>query len=162
MNYALDINFYQFFSIKVVVLIQKESCFQIVSIMYWQYIWISFRMRRLHLSKLYVGHCCIIKRPSSFGILYFSGALHDIKNGVNQTALSIKHVSIFVFRENMTLVLNYVTATLKPISKTRLILLNPMCLFKMSSISYYFSHSVFFPRLNSIGIFTQTALITLE
>ena len=54
------------FSIKVVVLQQKESCFQIVGIMYWQYILIPFRMRRLHLSLLYVGHCCIIKRPSSF------------------------------------------------------------------------------------------------
>ena len=54
-----------FFSIKVVVLQQKESCVQIVSIMYWLYILISFRMRRLHLLCLYVGHCCIIKRPSS-------------------------------------------------------------------------------------------------
>ena len=26
-------------------------------------------MRRLHLSLLYVGHCCIIKRPSSFVLL---------------------------------------------------------------------------------------------
>ena len=54
-----------FFSIKVVVLQQKETCFQIESIMYWQYILISLRMRRLHLSLLYVRHCCIIKRPSS-------------------------------------------------------------------------------------------------
>ena len=62
------ITFYQFFSIKVVVLQQKESCFQIVSIMYWQYILISLRMRRLHLSLLYVGHCCITNRPNSSGV----------------------------------------------------------------------------------------------
>ena len=55
-----------FFSIKVVVFQQKESRFQIESIMYWQYILIAFRMGRLHLLLLYVGHCCIIKRPSSF------------------------------------------------------------------------------------------------
>ena len=54
------------FSIKVVVIQQKVSCFQIVSIMYWQYILILISMWRLHLSSLYVGHICIIKRPRSF------------------------------------------------------------------------------------------------
>ena len=54
------------FSIKVIVIQQKVSCFQIVNIMYWQYILISLRMRRLHFSLLYVGQVCIIKRPSSF------------------------------------------------------------------------------------------------
>ena len=34
--------------------------------MYWHYLLIPFRMRRLHLSLLNVGHYCIIKRPSSF------------------------------------------------------------------------------------------------
>ena len=34
MNYEQIITFYQFFSIKVVVIKQKVSCFQIVSIMY--------------------------------------------------------------------------------------------------------------------------------
>ena len=34
--------------------------------MYWQYILILLIMRRLHLSSLYVGHVCIIKRPRSF------------------------------------------------------------------------------------------------
>ena len=57
-----------FFSIKVVVIQQKESCFQIVNIIYWQYISISLGMRRLHLSLLYVGHVCIIKQPSSFSL----------------------------------------------------------------------------------------------
>ena len=66
MNYEQNITFYQFFFIKVVVIQQKLSCFQIVSIMYWQYILILLIMRRLHLSSLYVGHICIIKRPRSF------------------------------------------------------------------------------------------------
>ena len=48
--------FINFFSIKVVVIQQKVSCFQIVSIMYSQYILILLIMRRLHLSSLYVGH----------------------------------------------------------------------------------------------------------
>ena len=61
------------FFIKVVVIQQKMSCFQIVSIMYWQYILILISVWRLHLSSLYVGHICIIKRPRSFSILvYFS------------------------------------------------------------------------------------------
>ena len=34
-------------------------------IMYWQYILILISMWRLHLSSLYVGHICIIKRPRS-------------------------------------------------------------------------------------------------
>ena len=59
--------FINFFSIKVVVIQQKVSCFQIVSIMYWQYSLILISMWRLHLSSLYVGHICIIKRPRSFG-----------------------------------------------------------------------------------------------
>ena len=54
------------FSIKVVVIQQKLSCFQIVSITYWQYILILLIMRRLHLSSLYAGHVCIINRPRSF------------------------------------------------------------------------------------------------
>ena len=54
-----------FFSIKVVFQ-RKVSCVQIVSIMYWKYILISLRMQRLHLSLLYVGYICIIKRPNSF------------------------------------------------------------------------------------------------
>ena len=49
-----------FFSIKVVVIQQKVSCFQRVSIMYWHYILISLRMRRLHFSLSYVGQVCII------------------------------------------------------------------------------------------------------
>ena len=57
---------YQFSSIKVVVIQQKVSCFQIVSIMYWQYILILISMWRLRLSSLYVGHICIIIRPRSF------------------------------------------------------------------------------------------------
>ena len=56
------------FSIKVIVIQQKVSCLQIVSIMYWQYILISPRMRRLHFSLSYVGQVCNIKRPSSFTI----------------------------------------------------------------------------------------------
>ena len=58
------------FSIKVIVIQQKVACFQIVSIMYWQYILISLRMRRLHFSLSYVGQVCIIKQPSSFS--YFA------------------------------------------------------------------------------------------
>ena len=57
------------FPIKVVVIQQKLSCFQIVSIMNWQYILILLIMRRLHLSSLYVGHVCIIKWPRSFTYL---------------------------------------------------------------------------------------------
>ena len=65
-NYnAQNITFYQSFSIKVIVIQQKVSCFQIVSIVYWQYKLISLRMRRLHFSLSYVGQVCIIKRPSS-------------------------------------------------------------------------------------------------
>ena len=56
---------YRFFSIKVVLIQQKVSCFQIDSIMYWQYILILISMWRLHLSSLYVGHICIIKRLRS-------------------------------------------------------------------------------------------------
>ena len=61
-----------FFSIKVVVIQQKLSCFQIVSIMYWQYILILLIMRWPHLSSLYVGHVCIIKRPRSFTVMTLS------------------------------------------------------------------------------------------
>ena len=68
MNYEQNITFYQFFSIKVVVIQQKLACFQIVSIMYWQYLLILLIMRRLHLSSLYVGHVCIIKRPRSLSL----------------------------------------------------------------------------------------------
>ena len=55
-----------FFSIEFVVIQQKVSCFQIVKIIYLQYIQVlSFlRMQRLHISLLYVGHVCIIKRHS--------------------------------------------------------------------------------------------------
>ena len=60
------------FSIKVVVFQQKDSCFQIASIMYRQYKLISFRMRRLHFTLSYVEHCCIIKGPSSLGGLQYS------------------------------------------------------------------------------------------
>ena len=63
------------FSIKVIVIQQNVSCFQIVSIMYWQYILISLRMRRLHFSLSYVGQVCIIKRPSSFIISTLRGSL---------------------------------------------------------------------------------------
>ena len=45
-----------------------SDCNIYISIMYWQYILISCRMRRLHLLLLYVGHCCITKWPSSFSI----------------------------------------------------------------------------------------------
>ena len=57
-----------FFSIQVIVIQQKVSCFQIVSIMYWHYILISLRMQRLQFSLSYVGLVCIIKGPSSFGV----------------------------------------------------------------------------------------------
>ena len=66
MNYAQNITFYQCFSIKVIVIQQKVSCFQIVSIVYLQYKLISLRMQRLHFLLSYVGQVCIIKRPSSF------------------------------------------------------------------------------------------------
>ena len=75
MNYEQNITFYQFFSIKVVVIQQKLSCLQIVSIVYWQYILILLIMRRLHLLSLYVGHVCIIKRPRSFTVLKISVVL---------------------------------------------------------------------------------------
>ena len=71
MNYAQNITFYPFFSIKAVVIQQNVSCFQIVSTMYWLYILVSLRMPRLHLSWLYVGHVRITKQPSSFRGIHF-------------------------------------------------------------------------------------------
>ena len=72
MNYAQNITFYPFFSIKAVVIQQNVSCFQIVSTMYWLYILVSLRMPRLQLSWLYVGHVRIIKQPSSFKTLWIN------------------------------------------------------------------------------------------
>ena len=86
-NYAQNITFYQFFSIKIIVIQQKVSCFQIFSILYWQYKLISLRMRQLHFSLSYVGQVCIIKRPSSFihvkisnSLLFFSPLVNSAHN----------------------------------------------------------------------------------
>ena len=38
--------------------------------------------------------------------------LHDVKNAVNQKALSSKHVSIIFYREKYNVILNNATATL--------------------------------------------------
>ena len=57
------------FSIKVIVIQEKVTCFQIVSIMYWQYLLISRTMRRLHFSLSYVGQFCI-KKKTEFLIIF--------------------------------------------------------------------------------------------
>ena len=64
---------------------------------------------------LYMNIICIAQLlfDASFEIYTFLVRLQDVIKIVNQNALSCKHVSIILYRENMTSFLNYVTAMLR-------------------------------------------------